>query len=291
MPHPTQRRPVPVSGRRRPVRGVGSSARSWGRGPAPRPAGLPIRPTPRAAGSGACAHAPRPPGAGAPAGPHRRPGPRRDSAVRIHTTRGPGHEPDGQGAARRRPPSPRGVAPALADPEARLGRSSGPARRWLRGPATGHGSGRPFLDLADIAEDDPLPAVRSDRSLGRRPARPRLSPRKASAGRGSWLAPTTESTGAAPASGPRRLVRGARRRRRGGGRRGPRWARGRSSPAPGVGGGSGRSTRSHRRCWERRFIRLGAKMTIHATAMMITRIMGISSSTYAPCTKTLTTGN
>ncbi len=61
------------------------------------------------------------------------------------------------------------------------------------------------------------------------------------------------------------------------------------------------STRSCRWKWEiepisptvceRRFIRLGVKMTIHAAAMMITRIMGISSSTYAPCRKTLTTGN
>src|SRR6202022_2604540 len=39
-----------------------------------------------------------------------------------------------------------------------------------------------------------------------------------------------------------------------------------------------------------RFRKLGAKITSHAAAMMITRTTGIISSTYLPCGKTLTTG-
>ncbi len=42
---------------------------------------------------------------------------------------------------------------------------------------------------------------------------------------------------------------------------------------------------------ERRFNRLGPRMTSHATTMMITRTMGINSSTGLPWGKIVTMGN
>ena len=164
----------------------------------------------RGGGSGACADVPRPAGAG---GPDRatyavRTSP--DTRDRIHAARGPGDEPDQDRGAEDQGQDAEGVLASPPDPAAGQGvglpglrpGGTGVRRRRSRAAARRRGD-RPGPASApgSVSEPEPEPAG--------------SCPRKASAGRGSRSAPTTESFGATrtsepsvPCSGTRRAVDG-----------------------------------------------------------------------------------